>query len=371
MQTLNAIRSGWARRRASTVATELVSFGHWWLSELKDCAKAFRSKLLGDNASYVLIVDDDQASLQPFPIEAGAQPLLLAVTALPQSRDVIAAPGKANPHLRIYLRGHRVLFCAFALPSMDERHVADAIGLQAERRSPIDIHELYLGWRIARTYEDGSREVELAMVRRSDVDLLRRIASTSGWDLKAVIPGEPEAESTGAPNLLPRSSARLAFTMGSTEKKLLACACGLALVWMLTIWGQSVYERWTLDEQVEHAQAQLRQIADQTALLKKQSAPVVALRELMQRPDAASALEAFSASLPHDAWIYDAELQTTPQGIQIHVEGYAKSAPALTSALEDSRRFTSVQLVQASASSQNADEQRFELRAQLSSGVRR
>lgn len=364
MQTLVTFVSP-VRERAGSLVHQSVALLRWWMAELRDVVTLLRKRFGGRRNAYVLTFGPDGVLLHPIDQPASSKTISGEFGTVPPVVDAIG-PQKGRPDLVVQLCGSEVLTSAFKLPPMDQRALEAAMHLQIERRRPLSAQSLYIGWRATHAAQGEQRQVELAMCRRSHIDALKQSAGRGGWRLRAVVPVRSEILPAGTEiNLLPSSIARLEVEIGSVERKMIVAACALLATWMLTIWGQWAYERWRLKEPLHQAHAKLQHIEQDVNRLETISAPIRALRTMIEHPDAAVALSAFSEALPEDAWIYDAEFQSTDAGVQFKAEGFANSAPALVNELENSHQFTSVQLVQATAANVGSDTQRFELRAQL------
>jgi hypothetical protein len=94
----------------------------------------------------------------------------------------------------------------------------------------------------------------------------------------------------------------------------------------------------------------------------------MAMLELSRAPAAGSALAAMSATLPNDAWVYQAEIHVTaPAAPVITLEAHAPSATVLVQTLEQAQLFEGIQLVETSAA--EAGLSRVKLQAQLRRGA--
>lgn len=305
-----------------TAAVEISAFAGWWLQEIRD--------------SWAAVIEK-------------------------------VAPQPADGRATVVLPESDLLVCTLRLPPLAERDVAPAVDLQLERELPLGRDELYVDWRVREEHVDRSRTIEVICARRSVVDRAIENIRAHGWRPIAVTRAEPDGRQRF--NLLPAPSRRLSFEFGKRERYLAWSACALVALYLVAFVGRAVVERLSVADELAQARTQMAQIRDQRALLTGEGKPIALLHLIMVQPSALDGVNAISAAVPEDSWIYQADIRAVTGGVSMHLEAYSPTATALLQGLEASGRFAAVELVQATDAGQESGAERVELRARTVAGA--
>jgi hypothetical protein len=211
---------------------------------------------------------------------------------------------------------------------------------------------------------DRSRLIDFVVARRRTVDRVRESLRAWGW--RAIAVTHQSARERPWSNLLPPLPRRLSFNIGPRERYLAWSAAALIFLYITIAVGTSLIDRASVKNDLRQARVQLASIEKQRAALSLEGKPLAQLNELMAQPSAAEGLAAISSAVPHDAWIYQADIKALPGGVTAQLEGYTPSATSLLQVLQQSNRLESIELVGAASAGPKAGE-RVELKARLHS----
>jgi hypothetical protein len=128
-------------------------------------------------------------------------------------------------------------------------------------------------------------------------------------------------------------------------------------------------ERASVRDDLTQARTQTMEIKKQRDVLATQGEPIMLLHEVMQQPSAAEGLVAVSSALPHDSWIYQADIRALGTGVSVNLEGYTPSATSLLQGLESSGRLDAIELIEATSAGSGSGSERVELKARMRGGA--
>lgn len=352
-------------------AAECGSFIAWWAQELRDACTSFMQHVAPQRAQrYTLDVSAARGSLARNGGEPAPQlQFEIHDGRLPELREVWAGAGVAprTAHVSIALPSAAVLVFQLQLPPLGEREVEGAVALQLERKLPLPKQQIYIDWRIAEKLPDRSRIVDVAIARRSDVMHWRDELRNWGWRIRSI--GCRDASGQLQFNLLPSPVPRLNLAFGRRERWLAYGTLALCAAYLLTVIGQWSYERLSLREQVAQAQIEVAKVEELRTRLEKEMKPVASLLQLMKAPAADRTLAIMSNAMPRDAWLYQTDIQSAADApVTVSLEGYTSSATTLVQALEQSRQFANVQLLEVVTSDPATGRERVKLKASMYGG---
>jgi hypothetical protein len=328
---------------------ELNAFAAWWLHELRE-AWAAASERLAPERSRQIVIDLTERRGE-----------------LSDLQEIAAENAPANARATVLLPESSVLKCELRLPPVADRNVDRVVELQLERKLPLPQEQLYVDWRVREVLPDRSRIVDVIMARRTVVDHLREAVRARGWRPVAVTSREPDGKQRF--NLLPAPTRRLSFVIGTRERYLAWSAGALILVYAAVAVGKSWMERASVRDDLTQARTQTMEIKKQRDVLATQGEPIMLLHEVMQQPSAAEGLVAVSSALPHDSWIYQADIRALGTGVSVNLEGYTPSATSLLQGLESSGRLDAIELIEATSAGSGSGSERVELKARMRGGA--
>lgn len=351
---------------AQRAARELLALCMWWFNEIHQAwldllgrvsaerARRFMVRLNPAGGRITQIGGEQTVVLKDF---VATGPL-----GIPPLQSFWSDGAPARGHAMVSLPDTAVLLRHLHLPALSEREAAAAIELQLERELPLSREAFYTSWDMQRRAVDRSWDVTIAIAHRRDIDSVYEAITAWGWQVQAVGPGENDAK-VGF-NLLPVRARTFDLSFGRRERLLGWGAAALLALCIVTVLGQWSYERLSLADELENARSRLAVLQRREAELEKLSAPVIALRTLMNDKSAVDALTAMSSVIPQDTWIYQSQVQaaaSTP--LQIRIEAFTPSASALAKQIQASPQWQQVKILQASAV--GTGQERVELALQL------
>lgn len=341
---MSAVVTGRIQSVAVRASDELNAFVAWWLYELREVWRVASERLASKQSRHFVI------DLSERPGDLG-------------ELESFAAAVPAQARATVLLPETSVLKCELRLPPVAERDVAPAVELQLERKLPLPREQLYLDWRVREALADRSRIVDVVMARRAVADRVRDGVRARGWRPVAITSKEPDGRQYF--NLLPAPTRRLSFAVGKRERYLAWSAAALIFVYAVAAVGKGWLERAIVSEDIGKARAQSTRIEKQRALLVTEGKAIAQLHAVMLRPSAADGLLAVSSALPHDSWIYQADIRALANGVSVNLEGYTPSATSLLQGLEGSGRLDAIELIEATSAGVGSGSERVELKARV------
>jgi hypothetical protein len=330
---------------AARASDEANAFIAWWLHELRETWRVASERFApGQSRHFVIDLSEQHGGLATLDESIGA--------------DV---PAKTST--TVLLPESSVLKCELRLPPVAERDVARVVELQLERKLPLPREQLYVDWRVREVLADRARIVDAVMARRTVVDGFRQSVRSRGWRPVVITSKEPEGRQHF--NLLPAPTRRLSFAVGTRERYLAWSAVALVLFYVVVAIGKGWFDRASVSDDLEKARAQTTKIEKQRALLVTEGKPIALLHQVMAQPSAADGLVVISSALPHDSWIYQADIRALASGVTVNLEGYAPSSTSLLQGLEGSGRLDAIELVEATSAGVGSGSERVELKARL------
>jgi hypothetical protein len=350
------------------VVQETDAFIAWWLHELRDTWIAVSERLAPQRSQHFIIdLTGPRAAIRrQGSTDASAEFTSGADCELPDVHTFWPAAASTNARASVLLPEKSVLTGELRLPPMPARDVARAVDLQLERKLPLSRDQLYLDWHVREVFADRSRLIEFVVARRRTVDRVRDGLRAWGW--RAVAVTHNAAGNRPWSNLLPRLPRRLSFNIGPRERYLAWGAAALLVLYVTIGVGKALMDRASVRNELRQARAQMETVEKQRAVLGFESKPIAQLHELMARPSAAEGLAAISSAVPHDTWIYQADIKALPNGVTAQLEGYTPSATSLLQGLQQSNQLEAIELVEAASAGLGAGE-RIELKAHLRNGA--
>lgn len=351
-------------RLAHRARTEAGAFGAWWIQELREAVAALGESLGSRSAvRFVVEIDGDHAVLRRvgrsasseeekrFPVGSNGE--------FPDAAQVWPDGAPANARAEVVLPPNATLLCPLSLPPVSDRDLPAVVDLQLERKLPLSRDRLYLDWHPTNKASDGPRSVLAVVAHRSFVESLRAGITAWGWRLTAVRP----SESLPNFNLLPERSHALRHSFSQRDRQLTVSALALVCCYGFVVAGQWLYERLGVEDAVLEGESKIATVSKLQRDLDQMSQPVMALRRVMATPSAGDTLLAVGASIPSDAWLYQAEIHAGARESVLELEGFAPSPAVLVESLEHSAHFHSVTLVEAGSNEVGSSIQRFKVTA--------
>ena len=342
---MSAVMTARMQSVAARASGEANAFIAWWLHELRETWRAASERFAsGQSRHFVIDLAEkrDGSTVLDESIGTDVPTKTAATVLLPESC---------------------VLKCELRLPPMGERDVARVVELQLERKLPLPREQLYVDWRVREVLADRARIVDVVMARRTVVDGFRESVRARGWRPVAITTKEPAGREHF--NLLPAPTRRLSFAVGTRERYLAWSAVGLVFLYIVVAIGKGWLDRTSVGDDLEKARVQTTKIEQQRALLVTEGRPIALLHEVMLQPSAADGLVAVSSALPHDSWIYQADIRALPSGVAVNLEGYTSSSTSLLQGLEGSGRLEAIELVEATSAGVGSGSERVQLKARL------
>lgn len=361
MSSIAAARIQSAAARASD---EVNAFVAWWLHELRDTWLAASERLAPERAQHFVVdLTGPRAAIHRQGSSDSSIEFDCSSLDLPGLQQVWPQNAPIAARATVLLPEASVLTCELRLPPVAERDVARAVELQLERKLPLPKDQLYVDWRIRESLPDRSRIVDVLIARRTAVDRLRDGVRAWGWRPVAIANKGPDGRQRF--NLLPPPTRRLSFAVGTRERYLAWTAVALVFVYAAVAVGKGWLERASVRDELAQARSQTTRIEKQRALLAKEGKPIALLDEIMRQPAAAEGLVAVSSALPHDTWIYQADIRTLGSGVSMNLEGYTPSATSLLQGLQSSNRLEQIELIEATSAGLGSGSERVELKARM------
>lgn len=358
------------RGRIEQLGNELAALTRWWVHEVREAwhdfleriaplrARRYLIRLHGGGGSVTRIGTQQETEAREFSFsESGELPAL-------QQFWQEQAPGHARAF--VVLPAASVLMCELQLPPIRAAQLRDAVALRMERELPLPAEQVCMDWKPVPRGNEGAQALSVAIARRAEVQRVRDAVHSWGWTVVGV--GLWSDSGRPAFDLLPRQQL-FEFALGVRERRLLAVAAGLCVLWCAVTLGQWGFERSKLAAPLAQARVETEQIRTRKAALQKLSAPLLELNKAMQEASVTEVLAALSAAVPSDTWVYqfDARSAGTDKSStgEVKLEAYTVAATSLIEQLQASRRFTQVRLLESTASGLESGGDRVKLTAQL------
>jgi hypothetical protein len=235
------------------------------------------------------------------------------------------------------------------VPNALRRDLDKVVTLHLEREFPLARDQFGVDYQIQEHLLHTEKiRVQVLIAHRTQVDQLRDLAQQ--WGLRPTRIGAPGAGDAIIGDFL-RSPLRFR-TMRPTllERRLFAVVLALGFSLGALIAGQWTYERIVVDSHLRHINSQAQVASRLEARLMHESAPMRDLLKIAHVPDASDVLAALTRTVPSYAWVYRLHVEAPSSGaVVIRIGAFAPPATALVSALEDTHRFGTVQLVSATS----------------------
>jgi len=339
----------------------------WWRDELASMAPRALSDLLARRSRMLLIeCDSDSLCLSH---HGGGEVEELGVIPLPRHREasdshaaalasIIADRPGSYDRLVLRLAPERTLRRRLRMPLAARENLREAVALDLDRQMPLPAEDLYFGVReVAVHRADGQIELQLDAVRRGDAGPALEVMNAAG-----LAPDRLEAAADG-PNLLPQDAYGGKARM---RRRVTLALAGLALVCTaMAVWlpSQRIADR-------------LADIRAESAVVRAEAARVAGLRERMAAiasrrsalvarkqatPLALDVIAAATKAIDDDAFL----LELTLDDDRLTINGYARTASDVLSAIDSSPMFSDARFVSSVTQDAQLQRDRFTLSARI------
>jgi general secretion pathway protein L len=316
---------------------ELRAAWQWWTGELLGIVpRRWRERLAGSRGGLVVVLTGhDRAELrQRGPgREEKLTRLNLALSRIAETRETLALVRQRGVAATIRLPPAAGLSVMMILPAAAETNLDQVVSFELDRRTPFKREEVYHRQRVAERLDGGKRiSVQLTVVPRREVDGALALARVLGLALDRI-----EVAGQEASNFLPAQSGLLP----SRSPPLLVGGLMLATAILagLAVFTPLQRAHRTLAT-LQQTLATVKERADESMRLQKQvdaaiqESGFLAARK-RQVPVASEVLNALTHLLPDDTWLSELEIAKS----EVHINGYAASASAILSLVDQSQRF--------------------------------
>lgn len=337
----------------------------WWRDEMASMTPPAISKALS-RWTRTLLIDCDGASLHlsctgrssaadpvsiPRPdvtTESDAAALGSLVSAWPDTYDRIVLRLSPDRALRRRLR--------LPLAARDTLH--EAVALDLDRQMPLPADALYFGVReVALHRAEGEIEAQLDAVQRSDADPVLDLLSAAGLppDRLDVDPDGPNLLTAGTFGGATRRRRRITVILGGVA----------AVLTLLAIWLPAQRIEDSLAN-IRAESAEIRAEATRVATLRERIAAIEARRKTLITRKQASPLTldviaAATEAINDDAFL----LELTLDGDRLTMNGYARTASEVLSAIDSSPMFSDSRFISSVTQDAQLQRDRFTLSARI------
>ena len=341
------------------------AFLDWWLGELLQMVPdALRRRIAGSRSRLYLLMTDGRPEL--LSVTGEERTSLGAIDfGLPQSvKRALAMAGDESAPVTLRLPASQALRTRFSLPAAAERNLDQVVGFEFERVAPFKREEAYYSWRVlSRDKQARSLEVELTILRRSDVDGIVTAAGETGLkvtmvEIAGASPGDPASiiPFEGAEARTRDASARLVIGGLAAVAGLLAVVC-IALPFV-----RAERQSAALGAALAKAQTQ----AETSLAVEKQIEALLSDRTFLvdrrhRLPTVTELLDTVTRLTPDDTWLTELQIE----GDQIHLAGAAESATSLLGVIDQSPAFSNAGFRASITQDGQLKRERFDISARI------
>jgi general secretion pathway protein L len=355
----------------STALRNALKFLNWWVLELSTALEALRSQLIpGWRRSVTVYVS--RSRLQIVTGDSRNNPAILEVTRTEPASELTLALSDAERATLAGGRRARLVFdseLAFVrplrMPLAALPHLASAIGLQQPKLLPLDTSLLRSDFEIvAIDSDDASVDIELAALKRSDIDPIESALERWGLQLGSVHLGTASDSRVrfkfGAPDA---RANRFAITRVDTFWAASAAALAICAVAVFAV--QAVRAHRSLEQALAQTSGEAATVLQQRQRLISRLETLSLLSQAERAPTAAAILADVTAHLNRDAWLTTFELK----GRDLRLVGLSSESAELVKELAASAFLTEVELHSSMSAGANTGKDRFEITAQVKTGT--
>lgn len=345
-EMLRAAWTWWRDEMASMLPSSIAALrSRWTRTLLLDC----------DGASLYLSStggkDSDLLGSMPLPAEATESHAVAL-------GDIVADQSGAYDRRVLRLAPDLALRRRLRLPLAARESLYEAVALDLDRQMPLPADALYFGVReVAINRTDGLVEVQLDAVRRSDAEPILKLLTTAGLS-----PDRLEITADGPDLLPPETSGN-----GARLRRRMTAMLGVlvVLLTLLAVWLPAQ----RLNDSLEIIRAEstdLRAEATRVAALRERMAAIETRQDaLVARKQAAPlALDVITAAtraIDDNAFL----LEMTIDGDRLTINGYARTASVVLSAIDSSPMFSDARFVSSVTQDAQLQRDRFTLSARI------
>jgi len=333
--------------KAQAFQTKLEAFLHWWGAELWACLpEAWRHRLRHRAPHFTVALQDDPGRVL---VVEGSDTLPgCAFAFTPQSAQESAtlkaiqrAIRNDGGRLEVLIREQHVVLRRLTLPLAAQDSLRDAVGLELDRSSRFQVHEVYFDCSVVGTDRDAKTiTVDVAIVLRAHVNEIVTMLRAAGLSPSAVSARRNGGERSGVTFL--RASTKPKTTIArvlTIALMLLVLALDVAAAYVplwvkIDVLSDLQARIESTKAEVEEAQGLERVLGE----LRGRNAYIVNLKK--QTPSMTGILAELARVLPDTAWLERLQVR---EG-RIRIAGFATDSTDLIAALEQSPILSDVRL---------------------------
>ena len=355
----------------SAALRNALKFLTWWLLELSSVLEALRSLLIpGWRSSITVYVSrsalkivegNSRSNTATFEVKRTDRDSGLALALSEDQRAILAVGRRA----RLVFDSEFAFVRLVRMPVAALPHLASAIELQLPKLLPINAALLRSDFEIVAMDPQGaSVEVELAALKRSDIDPIENALRQWGLQLTSIHLGTASDSRVrfkfGAADA---PANRFAFTRVDTFWAAGAAALAVCAVAIFVV--QEVRARKSLEEALAQTSAPATAVLEQRQRLISRLETLSIISQGEQTPTAAAILADVTAHLNRDAWLTTFELK----GHDLRLVGLSSESATVVRELAASGLITDVQLHSSMSIGTSTGKDRFEITAQVKVGT--
>jgi general secretion pathway protein L len=340
-------------------------FLQWWVAETQSSIHDLAATIAPAwSRSILVFVEDQRLRVYDDMVQLGA-PLIDIVcdrlgAKLPESvTSELLTLSERGGRARLVLCANKAFIRQLRLPAAALPHLKSAILLQLPKLLPIDSSQLLIAFTLVSS-DAKSGVVDLAAVKRSDIDPVFRMLTTSGFRMTKTQLGE-------APDATPRFRFHRTDTVGqeSTFKRGDRMLIAAAALLGLACTAVAATESYRAERALATAKAQIR-VASSAALERRQLLlsklePLIAVSQIEKNPTLASLLSELTDRIPQDTWVTMLELKDR----RLRIVGISSDSATLVKQLSSSALLNDVELLSSMSAGMGTGKDRFEIAAEF------
>lgn len=348
-------------------------FLSWWFSELTSLLPERvrvhvrtgprQLRVVPGSEGLDLWFSDEGAQRRLGQVELEADPAV----ARQQLHGLLERLGGDEPDMVLALPADNVLRHVVSLPEAAAENMREVLTFEMDRHTPFSAADVYFDFRVVgRHPATGKLDVEMVLVRRSDVDPAIEQSVVRGVRLAGVDvldKMENDGPVLRGVNFLPeeqRARRRNVRAWINAGLVLLGVILLAGIMWQSLANKQRGAE--LLAEQVAIARADAVEVAAMRDQLDQAlEGASFLIQQRLSKPTTMEMLRVLTDLLPDDVWLQRFEVQDTTMQIQ----GEAPNASALIAVLEDSPMFAQAAFRSPVTRNQANDKERFSITAEL------
>jgi Fimbrial assembly protein (PilN) len=341
----------------------------WWTDELRASlqellsfiAPKWRRTLTAFVSPSRLLIVEDPATEAP-PILELPRARCDAHMSSPLPADHALAGLEPGRRVRLVFEPEFAFVRTLSFPIAVLPHLRSALDLQIPKLLPLSVALLRWDFALTGPSPDGaSIDVELAAIKRSDVDSIEQPLRSWGLRPTSVQLGRPSDPSFrfrfGAPDA-PASR----FALSRADSLLAASAATLTMAMIIVFAVQSYRAQKSLDQALAQATDAATSVLQQRQQLISRLELLSVVSSVERTPGAAAVLSDVTRRISHDTWLTTFELK----GRDLKLVGQSADPATLVKQLASSQVIAEIELK--SSLSTAAGRDRFEITAQVRAG---